>query len=93
MGAVPQLAFTYASLFGVVGWLCPKLSLLQNIRKYFVAQVTEDEYPYTSGDPWGDGDDQKCKFDARTTEGDTYIYIAKEVKPDLGAKQTAENCS
>ena len=27
MGAVPQLAFTYASLFGVVGWLCPKLSL------------------------------------------------------------------
>jgi len=47
MGAVPQLAFTYASLFGV---------------------VTEDEYPYTSGDPWGEGDDQKCKFDARTTE-------------------------
>ena len=31
-------------------------------------QVTEDEYPYTSGDPWGEGDDQKCKFDARTTE-------------------------
>ena len=31
-------------------------------------QVTEEEYPYTSGDPWGDGDDQKCKFDARTTE-------------------------
>ena len=27
MGAVPQLAFTYASLFGVVGWLCPKWSL------------------------------------------------------------------
>ena len=72
MGAVPQLAFTYASLFGVVGWLCPKLSFLQNIRKYFFAQVTEDEYPYTSGDPWGDGDDQKCKFDARTTEVDTY---------------------
>jgi len=47
MGAVPQLAYMYASLFGV---------------------VTEEEYEYTSGDPWGAGDDQKCKFDAKTTE-------------------------
>ena len=59
--------------------------------KILFSQVTEDEYPYTSGDPWGDGDDQKCKFDARTTEVDTYTiqYTAKEVKssvPDLGAK-------
>ena len=46
MGAVPPLAYTYASLFGV---------------------VTEEEYPYTSGDPWGQGDDQKCMFDANQT--------------------------
>ena len=30
--------------------------------------VTEDEYPYTSGDPWGTGDDEKCEFNARTTD-------------------------
>ena len=46
MGAVPPLAYTYASLFGV---------------------VTEEEYPYTSGDPWGQGDDEKCMFDATHT--------------------------
>ena len=46
MGAVPPLAYTYASLFGV---------------------VTEEEYPYTSGDPWGQGDDQNCMFDATET--------------------------
>jgi len=47
MGSIEPLAYTYASLFGV---------------------VTEEEYPYTSGDPWGIGDDEVCKFDARTTE-------------------------
>ena len=46
MGAVPPLAYTYASLFGV---------------------VTEEEYPYTSGDPWGQGDDENCMFDATET--------------------------
>ena len=46
MGAVPPLAYTYASLFGV---------------------VTEEEYPYTSGDPWGQGDDENCMFDATQT--------------------------
>ena len=30
--------------------------------------VTEDEYPYTSGDPWGAGDDEICKFDATQTD-------------------------
>ena len=30
--------------------------------------VTEDEYPYTSGDPWGVGDDEICKFDPRQTD-------------------------
>ena len=30
--------------------------------------VTEDEYPYTSGDPWGAGDDEICKFDPRQTD-------------------------
>ena len=45
--------------------------VLNCLNCYFFDQVTEDEYPYTSGDPWGDGDDQKCKFDARTTEVDT----------------------
>ena len=30
--------------------------------------VTEDEYPYTSGDPWGAGDDENCEFNARTTD-------------------------
>merc|ERR1712106_1097882 len=38
MGSIEPLAFTYASLFGI---------------------VTEDEYPYTSGDPWSD-DDTHC---------------------------------
>jgi len=47
MGSVEPLAFTYASLFGV---------------------VTEQEYPYTSGDPWGAGDDQKCKFNGNTQD-------------------------
>jgi len=47
MGSVAQMAYVYASLFGV---------------------VTEDEYPYTSGDPWGAGDDEICKFDATQTD-------------------------
>jgi len=46
MGSIEPLAFTYASLFGV---------------------VTEAEYPYTSGDPWND-DDQNCEFDASKTD-------------------------
>ena len=29
--------------------------------------VTEEEYPYTSGDPWGQGDDENCMFDATET--------------------------
>ena len=48
-------------------WSGTFLLIPPNFCKTFV-QVTEDEYPYTSGDPWGEGDDQKCKFDARTTE-------------------------
>ena len=47
MGSVCPLAYTYASLFGV---------------------VTEEEYPYTSGEPWGAGDDEICQFDARQTD-------------------------
>jgi len=47
MGSIEPLAYTYASLFGV---------------------VTEEEYPYTSGDPWGAGDDQVCQYDARETD-------------------------
>ena len=30
--------------------------------------VTEEDYPYTSGDPWGVGDDEICKFDPRQTD-------------------------
>ena len=52
MGSVCPLAFTYASLFGV---------------------VAEEDYPYTSGDPWGDGDDEVCKFDARTTDSSVMV--------------------
>ena len=29
--------------------------------------ANQQEYPYTSGDPWGAGDDQICSFDARQT--------------------------
>ena len=52
MGSVAPLAYTYASLFGV---------------------VEEEDYPYTSGDPWGDGDDQVCNFDARTTDSSVTV--------------------
>ena len=46
MGSIEPLAFTYASMFGI---------------------VTEEEYPYTSGDPTSN-DDQVCDFDATTTD-------------------------
>merc|ERR1712013_162012 len=46
MGSIEPLAFTYASMFGI---------------------VTEEEYPYTSGDPTSN-DDQVCDFDATKTD-------------------------
>jgi len=58
MGSVEPLAYTYASLFGI---------------------VTEDEYPYTSGDPWSN-DDQVCEFDATTTDV-TAITMGWETLP------------
>jgi len=58
MGSIEPLAFTYASLFGV---------------------VTEDEYPYTSGDPWSN-DDQSCDFDASKTDVTT-ITMGFETLP------------
>ena len=42
--------------------------------------VSEEEYPYTSGDPWGTGDDETCNFDARTTEP-TAIVMGYETLP------------
>ena len=59
MGSVCPLAFTYASLFGV---------------------VAEEDYPYTSGDPWGEGDDQVCNFDATTT-GASVMVMGWETLP------------
>ena len=58
MGSIEPLAFTYASLFGV---------------------VTEDEYPYTSGDPWS-SDDEVCDFDASKTDVTT-ITMGFETLP------------
>jgi len=58
MGSVEPLAYTYASLFGV---------------------VTEDEYPYTSGDPWG-SDDENCEFDATKTDV-TVVTMGFETLP------------
>jgi len=57
-GSIEPLAFTYASLFGV---------------------VTEDEYPYTSGDPWEDSDEH-CDFDATNTDA-TVMTMGFETLP------------
>ena len=49
-----------------MGSVCP----LAYVYASLFGVVTEDEYPYpyTSGDPWGTGDDQICNFDARQTD-------------------------
>ena len=49
---------------GCMGSVCP----LAYVYASLFGVVTEAEYPYTSGDPWGTGDDQVCNFDARQTE-------------------------
>ena len=35
--------------------------------------VAEEDYPHTSGDPWGIGDDQVCNFDATNTDASVMV--------------------
>ena len=55
-------------------------------------QVTADEYPYTSGDPWGEGDDQKCKCDARTTEVNSSYVLVQPRRINPFQQKQAHRC-